>query len=44
MQKITCECGRTFRLIHKARHERSKIHQEAIGAFVGASAGDDLTS
>jgi hypothetical protein len=40
-KKITCECGRTFRFDSKSKHERSKIHQEAIG---GASAGDDLTS
>jgi hypothetical protein len=34
-QKITCECGRTFRIDSKVRHERSKIHQ----AFICASAG-----
>ena len=40
-KKITCECGRTITFLHKLRHERSKVHQDAIG---GASAGDDLTS
>jgi hypothetical protein len=35
MQKITCDCGRTFAIDNKARHERSKFHQ----AFIGASAG-----
>ena len=39
--KITCECGRTITLLHKARHEKTKVHQDAIG---GAFAGDDLTS
>ena len=40
-KKITCVCGRTITLNHKARHERSKFHQDAIG---GVSAGEDLTS
>jgi len=29
-KKITCECGRTFKICEKARHERSKIHCEFI--------------
>ena len=39
-KKITCECGRTFRIDGKLRHERSKFHQDAIGGALG----DDLTS
>jgi iron only hydrogenase large subunit-like protein len=38
-KKITCDCGRTFRFDDKARHERSKFHQDAIG---GVSDGEDL--
>jgi hypothetical protein len=30
MQKITCECGRTFRIHGKAEHERSLIHKKLI--------------
>jgi hypothetical protein len=30
MQKITCECGRTTTFGNKAKHEKSKVHQEAI--------------
>jgi hypothetical protein len=41
MQRITCECGRTTIFCNKARHERSKFHQDAIG---GASTGLILTS
>jgi hypothetical protein len=38
IQRITCECGRTITLLHKARHERSKFHQDAIsGASLGKS-------
>jgi hypothetical protein len=29
-QKITCECGRTFRIDGKAEHERSLIHKKLI--------------
>ena len=29
-QKMTCECGRTFRIGDKARHERSLIHKKLI--------------
>ena len=29
-KKITCECGRTFRIDGKAEHERSKIHKKLI--------------
>ena len=29
-QRITCECGRTFRIDGKAEHERSKIHKKLI--------------
>jgi hypothetical protein len=36
-KKITCDCGRTFRIDNKARHERSKFHQ----AFICASAGKE---
>jgi hypothetical protein len=39
-KKITCECGRTFRIDNKARHERSKFHQ----AFICASAGNGEAS
>jgi hypothetical protein len=35
-KKITCECGKTFRIDSKPRHERSKVHQ----AFICASAGN----
>jgi len=27
---ITCECGRTFKICEKARHEKTKIHCEFI--------------
>jgi hypothetical protein len=30
MQRITCECGRTFRIDDKARHERTLIHKKLI--------------
>jgi Zn ribbon nucleic-acid-binding protein len=39
-KKITCECGRTFRISDKARHERTKVHQ----AFICASAGNGEAS
>jgi hypothetical protein len=39
-KKITCECGRTFRIDSKVRHERSKVHQ----AFICASAGNGEAS
>ena len=29
-QKMTCECGRTFRIDGKAEHERSLIHKKLI--------------
>ena len=29
-QKITCECGRTFRIDGKAEHERSNIHKKLM--------------
>jgi hypothetical protein len=29
-KKFTCECGRTFRICDKARHEQSKIHKKLI--------------
>jgi hypothetical protein len=29
-QKVTCECGRTFRISNKARHEQTKIHKKLI--------------
>jgi len=29
-KKITCECGRTFQICGKARHEKTKIHCEFI--------------
>jgi hypothetical protein len=29
-KKFTCECGRTFRIGDKARHEQSKIHKKLI--------------
>jgi len=29
-QRVTCECGRTFRIDGKAEHERSKIHKKLI--------------
>jgi len=37
-QKYTCECGRTFRIGDKARHERSLIHSKFVGN--GASVPD----
>jgi len=44
-KKITCECGKTFRIKSKYRHEHTKVHQDFIGASTGDdSAGDDLTS
>ena len=30
IQRITCECGRTFRIDGKAEHERSLIHKKLI--------------
>ena len=39
--KITCECGRTTTFGNKAQHEKTKVHQDAIG---GASAGALFTS
>jgi hypothetical protein len=29
-KKITCECGRTITLVNKTKHERTKVHQDAI--------------
>jgi len=29
-QRITCECGRTFRIDGKAEHEQTKIHKKLI--------------
>ena len=29
-QKITCECGRTFKICEKSRHLKSNIHKELI--------------
>ena len=29
-QRITCECGRTFRIDGKSEHERSLIHKKLI--------------
>jgi hypothetical protein len=39
-KKITCECGKTFRIDSKAKHDRSKVHQ----AFICASAGNGEAS
>jgi hypothetical protein len=29
-QRVTCECGRNFRIDTKARHEKTKIHKKLI--------------
>jgi hypothetical protein len=34
-QRITCECGRTITFGNKAQHEKTKVHQDAMGASTG---------
>jgi hypothetical protein len=34
-KRITCECGRTTTFGNKAQHEKTKVHQDAMGASTG---------
>jgi hypothetical protein len=43
-QKLTCECGATFRYDGKSKHLKSKSHQEYLNSLVIANGTVEILS